>query len=152
MAGVKTGLFDGRLMKHLSLLLIVAAGTIYQICSKNVPEGANLFSSLIVTYLVALTVSLILFFLTKKDTTLFQQIRSLNFWQIILGIVLVAYDFGYQLAYRNGWGVGKLQPIVGAALLILLCIVSVLVYHETVSAKYLAGLVMIGCGILLTIQ
>ncbi len=60
--------------------MIVAAGTIYQICSKNVPEGANLFSSLIVTYLVALTVSLILFFLTKKDTTLFQQIRSLNFW------------------------------------------------------------------------
>ena len=43
------------------VLLVVLSNTVYQICTKGVPENMNPFASLIITYLVGATVAFILF-------------------------------------------------------------------------------------------
>ena len=51
------------------LLLVIAANTFYHICSKSLPQNANLFISLFVTYTVGAILSLLIYFFGENPVS-----------------------------------------------------------------------------------
>ena len=105
------------------ILLIIASNVCYNMAAKSTPQDVNPFASLLVTYLVSMAVTAVLFVMSSagKGGVLiqFQQIR----WSsIILGLILVGLEFGYIMAYRAGWQVRLGALVANSALAVILLI------------------------------
>ena len=132
--------------------LIVLSNIFYNICAKSTPAQANPFASLMLTYLVGAAISLILFFAAKPENGLLKSIGSLNWTSIVLGISIVGLEFGYIMAYRAGWNVGTASLVANIILAVFLIFVGMLLYHETISIKQLAGIALCVAGLVLINQ
>ena len=87
------------------LLLIVLSNCFYNICTKSVPEGANKFGTLTITYLVGAVLSAILFIVSVKPFGVASEIAKINWTAFVLGIAIVGLEAGYVFLYRAGWKV-----------------------------------------------
>ena len=87
------------------LLLIVLSNCFYNICTKSVPEGANTFGTLTITYLVGAVLSAILFIVSVKPSGVASEIAKINWTAFVLGIAIVGLEAGYVFLYRAGWKV-----------------------------------------------
>jgi len=129
------------------ILLVILSNMFYHICSKSTPAGAQPMASLLVTYLVAATMTAILYFLTSPTKNLLQDIKSLNWTSLALGIAVVGLEFGYLQVYRAGWNISVGSLVANIGLAIGLVIVGVLLYHENVSPRQIIGIVMCLAGV-----
>ena len=131
------------------ILLVIGANTVYNICTKSVPGEVNSFASLFVTYLVGAGLSLAMFFLTAEGKNFWMELRKINWASFLLGVSVVALEFGYICIYRAGWkvSVGSLVANIGLAAVLLL--VGVLLYRETLSIKQLVGMGLCAAGLIL---
>lgn len=134
------------------ILVVVGANTMYHICAKFVPEGASPFAALTITYLVAAVCSLGLFFLTSQQKNLFTAIGQTNWASVVLGLAVVALEFGYIYVYRSGWKTGVGSMVANVALACILLLVGFLVFKEGVSLKQIAGVAVCGVGLFLLIK
>ena len=76
------------------IAMIVTANVLYNICTKAVPANVNAFASLFVTYLAASGASAALFFLTSQEKNLPAELGQADWSAVILGLVIVALEFG----------------------------------------------------------
>ena len=119
--------------------LIVVSNVVYQICAKSVPEGANPFASLVITYLISAAFSLIMFCLTRNGATLGEAFRRLNVSSVILGIALVGLEVGSIYLYKAGWNVNTGFVVHSAIVAVCLLIVGYFLYAEKITPSKLAG-------------
>ena len=87
------------------ILIVVGANTFYNISTKSTPQGIDPFASLTITYLVAAALSLLMFFVTGEQKNLLTEFSKANCTSFLLGISVVALEFGYISIYRAGWKV-----------------------------------------------
>lgn len=127
---------------YFPVLLIVAANVFYNICAKSVPEAANPFLSLLVTYLVSALATLILLFITGLDENVTDAFGKINWASVILGLSVVALEFGYITAYRVGWNVSVCSVVANIALAVILVPVGICFYKEVLTADQLIGIVL----------
>lgn len=121
------------------ILLVVFSNVLYQICAKGVPEEANPFASLIVTYTVGALCSAVMYFLSSKQTELFKEISKMNYAPYLLGVVLVGLEVGFIYAYKAGWQVGTASLVQSAFLAVILIFVGFFIYHETLTWNKILG-------------
>lgn len=131
------------------ILLVVASNTFYNICQKSTPQGINSLAALALTYLVSGLATLILFFCTSPNKNLIAEIRKANWASIVLGVVLVALEFGYIWVYRVGWKMNIASLVANILLAIVLIGVGFFVYHETLKLTQGIGIVVCTIGLLL---
>ena len=60
------------------MALLVLSNTVYQICTKSVPDGIDPMASLTVTYLVGAAASAVLYFALNRDGNLVREYGKLN--------------------------------------------------------------------------
>lgn len=132
---------------YLPLIIVVLSNTVYHICAKSSPEQLNPFASLSVTYIVASAVSLIMYFMFRKGGTLAQEYHQINWSTIVFGLTLVGLEAGFIYMYRAGWNVSTGQLVSSALLAVMLIVVGVLIYRETVTAQNLLGIVICMIGL-----
>ena len=130
------------------MMLVVGGNTIYNICAKSTPTGANAFLSLLVSYLVAGLCAAALFLLMPHGPLL-SELKQLNWTAIVLGMVLVALEFGFIQMYRAGWPVSVGALTNSIVLAVVLVLVGVLLYREGVTARQLAGMGVCAVGLFL---
>ena len=130
------------------MMLVVGGNTIYNICAKSTPTGANAFLSLLVSYLVAGLCAAALFLLLPHGPLL-SEMKQLNWTAIVLGMVLVALEFGFIQMYRAGWPVSVGALTNSIVLAVVLVLVGVLLYREGVTARQLAGMGVCAVGLFL---
>ena len=140
------------MLKWVSFLLILASGCAYQVMAEKVNPEVNPFASLIITYGSALLIALVLFLLTKNGQSVSGELKKVNIFSVILGCVICFYELGFVLAYRYGWGVGNLSPIVSVATMLVLAVIAVILYHDKLTAANIIGLLIAAVGVLLTIK
>lgn len=129
------------------IVMIVTANTLYNICTKAVPANVNAFASLFVTYLAAAGASLALFFLTGQGRNLPSELGRANWSAVVLGLVIVALEFGYVAAYRAGWKISLCSLTANIALACVLLLAGVLLYREALSLRQVLGAAVCALGL-----
>lgn len=129
------------------MALIVICNTLYQICSKSMPD-INPFALLTVTYLVGAAVSLLLFFvLGHGGESLFRQYGRLNWAPFVLGLVITGLEAGWIFAYKAGWQVSTGFITQSSVLALFLVLVGAMLYGEKITANKLIGVVICLVGL-----
>jgi len=130
------------------MMLVVTGNTFYNICAKSTPAGANAFISLVVSYLVAGVCAAALYLLMPHGPLL-SDLKQLNWTSVVLGVVLVALEFGFIQMYRAGWPVSRGALTNSIVLAVVLALVGVLLYREVITARQLAGMAVCAAGLFL---
>ena len=131
------------------IALVILSNVFYQICAKSVPERMHPLASLTVTYLVGGVVSLVLYYILGKDANIIREYKQINWAPFVLGFVIVGLEVGYIYAYKAGWQVSTAQIVQAALVAIILVFVGYGLYHETLTFKKIAGIVICLGGLVL---
>ncbi|NLZ44748.1 MAG: EamA family transporter [Clostridia bacterium] len=136
-------------MYVFSIVLIVASNILYNVCQKSTPEKANPFSALLLTYLVAGILTVIAFYLSKPEKTLFQSFKGLNWTSPVLGIAIVGLEFGYIMAYRAGWNISVGSLVANILLALALIPIGIIFYQEGFGLHKILGAILCIAGLIL---
>ena len=131
------------------IVLVLRSNVFYQICAKSVPEGMNPLASLTVTYLIGAVVSFALYYILGKDANIIKEYSQINWAPFVLGLVIVGLEVGYIYAYKAGWKVSTAQIVQAALVAIILVFVGYGLYHEALTIKKIAGIVICLGGLVL---
>ena len=115
------------------VLLVVLSNTVYQICTKGVPENMNPFASLIITYLVGATVAFIMFLILGDSRDILTELKKAIWTSFVLGIVLVWLEVGFIYAYKAGWKVSAAKIVTSSILGVILIVVGYVGYKEAIT-------------------
>lgn len=124
------------------IALVVISNCFYNITTKKTPENANAFLSLAVTYTTAAVISLIIYFVSSRNTSITEEIKKLNWTSLVLGMVIIGLEIGYILAYRAGWNVSMAPLVANCCLAIVLIFIGVFLFKESVTLKHIIGIVI----------
>jgi len=132
------------------LLLTVAAMTAYHLAQKLVPASVNPFAALVLTYAVALVVSLLALGFSTGPRGAGTELRGVTWTSAVLGLVIVALEAGALLAYRRGWNIGTFGLVFNVLTALILLPVGIVAFRERLSAANWAGaaLCLAGLGLL----
>jgi drug/metabolite transporter (DMT)-like permease len=135
-------------MYVFSIIIIVVSNILYNICSKSIPEKANPFSSLFITYITGAIITVIAFKFYKTDKGFFQSFEDLNWANIVLGFCIVGLEFGYIMAYRAGWNISVGSLVANIFLALMLIPVGILFYKEGFGLNKIFGIVLCIIGLI----
>lgn len=113
------------------------------------PGKVNAFASLSVTYLTCFVLSVIMFYATSSQKNLLTEISKVNWTSFVLGLSVVALEFGYISIYRAGWKVSAGSLVANISLACVLLFVGLLLYKETISLRQVVGIGVCAAGLLL---
>ena len=130
------------------LFLVILSNTAYHLLSKTTSAQLNPFAALTATYGMSFLGCIALFLLTHKDPYLAElsQLRPANF---IMGLVIIGIEGGYLMMYQKGWEISRASVMTNICVAILLFLLGVLLFHEGVSPKKVAGIILCAAGIAL---
>ena len=130
------------------MVLIIVSNTVYQICTKSVPDKVSPFASLTVTYLIGAAMCAVMHFITHPHDNLIKEVASLNWSSYVLGLVIVGLEVGWIYAYKAGWQVSTGFIAQSSILAVVLIFVGALLYRETVTWNKIVGILvcLVGLG------
>ena len=127
--------------------LVVLSNVLYQICAKSTPNAIHPFASLTVTYAVAAVASAVLYYSLNRGGSLLREYAHLNWSPFVLGVVIIGLEVGFIYAYKAGWPVSTASVVQSSFLAVALLVVGFLLYHETLNAGKIFGVVICLIGL-----
>ena len=128
------------------LLLIILSNVFYNLCTKSIPQDADPFGTLIITYIAGGLTALVLFF---THTGRINFTSNFNWASLILGLAIVGLEAGYVYLFRAGWEISKGSLIANTCLALVLMFVGYFMYHEDISFRQIIGAVICLIGLYL---
>ena len=129
------------------IALVVISNTVYQMCTKGVPDGVSPFASLTITYTVGAIVTAIMHYVSHPDSNILKEFTKMNWAPYALGLVIVGLEVGWIYAYKAGWQVSTGSIVQSAFLALALIVVGALVYCEPVTWNKLVGIAICLVGL-----
>ena len=136
-------------MYYISLVICALSGVMYHVSQKSISSKANPIVSIIVTYAVALCVSLLFLLFDKNRTAFFTSLQNLNWASYALGISIVGIEFGFLMASRAGWGIGKMNLAYTLILSFILIPLGMMFFKEHHSIRTFIGIGISIAGLLI---
>jgi drug/metabolite transporter (DMT)-like permease len=127
---------------------IVASFMIYHMAIKALRPDLHPLAFLIGVYIVALvsTIGLWLAFPYLGPT----GVRAGDMvWVVLLGIALVGIEFGFLMAYRNGWTVSVAPTFSNVTLALIMAPIGMIFLKERLGWQGLTGLALCVMGLIL---
>jgi drug/metabolite transporter (DMT)-like permease len=137
---------------YLPLILMILGTTFYHIGQKSVPTQVNPVFSLTLNYITALIGTVLLVPLYPTRTAGPWSLKGVNWASCAVGISIVGVELAVLLAYRTGWRISILSVIGNTASALLLVGIGLVFFHEHVSARNLAGVLLCLVGLALVTQ
>ena len=131
------------------ILVVIASNTFYNICMKSTPSDVNPFAALMVTYIVSVIITAIIFVFMAKPEHIGSELSKVNWISVILAFALVGLEVGYVFVYRAGWQVSNATVVANIGLACVLIIVGYLLYKENVSIRQILGIIVCMIGLIL---
>ena len=116
---------------------------------KSTPSDVNPFAALMVTYIVAVIITAIIFIFMAKPEHISYELSKVNWVSVILAFALVGLEVGYVFVYRAGWQVSNATVVANIGLACVLIIVGYLLYKENVSIRQIFGIFVCMIGLIL---
>lgn len=129
------------------IALLVASNIIYHICAKSIPEEANAFVTLTVSYLIGAVCCAVAAIASTGGANFVKDLGKLNWAPYVLGIVIVGLEAGFIYAYKAGWQVSTAAIVQSSFLSTALIAVGALIYHEPITWNKLVGVVICLIGL-----
>lgn len=131
------------------LVLIVISNVVYHIVAKQTPASANTFLSLTVTYLVGAALAFVGYLVTPSGKGLGENFSQLNWTSWVLGLAIVGLETGFIYLYRAGWKLSTGPLVANTLVALLVIVVGLLFYKETLSVKQIIGIALCMGGLVL---
>lgn len=131
------------------IVLVVLSNIFYNIITKSTPQDGNAMLSLTITYLVGALCAFTMYLFGGERQGLVRDFMKLNWTSFALGLVVVGLEFGYLHVYRAGWNVNTAPLVANICLACALLFVGLLLFHETLSVRQLAGVAVCVGGLVL---
>ena len=140
------------MLLYLPVVLMILGTTFYHVAQKSVPTQVNPIFSLAMNYITALVGAVLLIPLYPARAHGPWSLKNINWASCAVGVSIVGVELAVLLAYRTGWKVSVLSVIGNTASALLLVGIGVLFFHEHVSAKTSAGVILCLVGLALVSQ
>jgi drug/metabolite transporter (DMT)-like permease len=127
---------------------IVASFMIYHLAVKAIRPDLHPLAFLIAVYIVALvsTIGLWIAFPNLGPT----GVRAGDMvWVVLLGIALVGIEFGFLMAYRNGWSVSVAPTFSNVTLALIMVPIGMVFLKERLGWQGAGGLALCVLGLIL---
>ena len=134
---------------YFSITLAIVSSALYHFTAKSTPSNVNFTVSLLVTYAVALVVTLFTFFFLPAKNGVMNEIKKLNWASIGLAIAIVGIEFGFLLTYRSGWNLGIAAVLVNVVASLILLPVAIFLFKAKISWVNVAGIVVCFVGLIM---
>lgn len=131
----------------MPVIIVIFSNTLYHICSKSTPRDANMFMSLVVTYLVATASSIAFYLFSAQNNGILSDVKFLNWTSILLGVGIFGIELGFIKMYRAGWNISAASLLTNAAISILLIFIGLIFYREHLSTNQMIGIVLCLAGL-----
>jgi drug/metabolite transporter (DMT)-like permease len=146
-------------MYFASLAIVVLGVLIYHAAQKKLPHEASPFVVLSVAYAVAMSLTLVLWWLlpgrgriqseVQLDQSRFARLQPMLLPALVIGVGALLVEVGFILMYRSGWLVSNASLSANVAASLLLVPVGVLVFKESVSPTQVTGFILGAAGLYL---
>jgi multidrug transporter EmrE-like cation transporter len=134
---------------YFSITLAIASSALYHFSAKSTPATVNFAISLVVTYIVALGLTLVstLFFPARNGLAF--ELKQLNWASFLLAIAIVGIEFGFLLVYRSGWNLGIAAVMVNVVASLILVPVAIFFFKDEISWVNIAGILVCLAGLIM---
>lgn len=136
-------------MFYLSFVIAIVSSVLYHVFQKGISPTANPVVSVLVTYLVAILLSLTLFYFYPLRSSPLAALRELNWASLALALAITGLEIGFLLAYRAGWDLSLAGIATNAAAAAVLLPLGLLLFRERPSALNIAGVLVCILGLLM---
>ena len=135
-------------------ILIVLGLVIYQISQKSTDQNANPFLVVIMAYLIGIAACIGAYFLfPKQETASFPMMKTVVWSALGIGLGAAAIEIDFMLAYRAGWNLSLLPVSVNVCGAVLLILIGIFAFRESLSIEKIVGVLLcIGGLVLITIK
>lgn len=131
------------------IVIVVVSNVAYHIVAKSTPVSINPLASLGITYLVGMIAVFLLYFLTSPVKSLATEYGSLNWTSFALGAAIVGLEYGFLNMYKVGWNISIGSLVASISVALILILVGILYYKETLTVPNLAGVLLCLAGLVL---
>jgi drug/metabolite transporter (DMT)-like permease len=135
-------------------ILIVLGLVIYQVSQKSTDQNANPFVVVIMAYLIGIVACIGGYFLIpRQDDALVPMMRTVVWSALGIGLGAAAIEIGFMVAYRAGWNLSLLPVAVNVCGAVLLILIGLIAFRESLSTEKIIGVLLcIGGLILITLR
>lgn len=134
---------------YFSITLAILSSTLYHFSAKSTPANVNFPIALVVTYGVALGITLISTFFFPSQNGLTFELKQLNWASFLLGLAIVGIEFGFLLTYRAGWNLGIAAVLVNVMASLILVPVAIFVFKDKLSLINIIGILVCLAGLVM---
>ena len=134
---------------YFSISLAIASSALYHFTAKSTPSNVNFTVSLLVTYAVALIVTLLGFIFFPATKGIPAELKQLNWASIGLAIAIVGIEFGFLLTYRSGWNLGIAAVLVNVVASLILVPVAIFIFKDKLSWINILGILVCLAGLVM---
>ena len=127
---------------------IVFSNVLYHICSKSISGASNPYFPLLVTYFVAGTTCLLLYFLTGHAKNFSADVSSISWNSLILGVSILCLELGFIMMYKAGWNISIGSLIANICLAAALVLIGVFFYRESFTMNKFIGIILCIAGLI----
>lgn len=134
---------------YVSIILAIFSSALYHFSAKSTPSNINFSVSLVVTYAVAIMVTLSTFFIFPVQDGFTMEIKKLNWASFMLAIAIVGIEFGFLLVYKSGWNIGIAAVLVNVVASLILLPVGNLFFKDKISLVNIIGIFICLIGLVM---
>jgi len=129
------------------IIMVVVSNVAYHFVAKSTPVSINPLASLGITYLVGMIAVFMLYFLTSPIKSLATEYGSLNWTSFALGLAIVGLEYGFLNMYKVGWNISIGSLVASIAVALILILIGILYYKETLTVPNLVGVLLCLAGL-----
>ena len=131
-------------------ILIVAGLVVYQVSQKSTDQSVNPFVVIVMAYVIGILACVLGYFLIpRSDAALMPMVRTAGWSALGIGVGAAAIEIGFLLAYRAGWNLSLLPVSVNVCGAVLLILIGLIVFRETLSLEKILGVLLCMGGLVL---
>lgn len=134
---------------YFSITLAILSSALYHFSAKSVPSNINFAISLIVTYLIALGITVIVAFLLPAESGFAAELKKLNWASFLLAIAIVGIEFGFLLVYRSGWDLGIAAVLTNVVASLILVPVAIFIFKDKLNCVNIVGIFVCLAGLVM---
>lgn len=134
---------------YFSITLAICSSALYHFVAKSTPSDVNFSVSLIVTYAVALGVTIITALLFPAEKGFVTELKNLNWASFLLAVAIVGIEFGFLLTYRAGWNLGIAAVLVNVVASLILLPVAIFFFKDKISWVNIVGIFVCLLGLVM---